>query len=163
MIKDDILRSYQKKNILVTGGTGLIGRQVVRLLADAGGYVSIVSLDKIDLDGDFNHIYGDLTEFSFCKEVTRDMDYVFHLAGIKGSIDVTINKPASHFVPALMFNTNVLEACRLNRVEKVVFTSSIGAYANAEVFREGENEFGPPMDFFAGWAKRMAEERLVKS
>ena len=160
MIKDDILRSYQKKNILVTGGTGLIGRQVVRLLADAGGYVSIVSLDKIDLDGDFNHIYGDLTEFSFCKEVTRDMDYVFHLAGIKGSIDVTINKPASHFVPALMFNTNVLEACRLNRVEKVVFTSSIGAYANAEVFREGENEFGPPMDFFAGWAKRMAEFQI---
>jgi GDP-L-fucose synthase len=56
-----------------------------------------------------------------------------------------------------MFNTNVLEACRINKVKKVVYTSSIGAYASAEVFRETENLEGPPMDMFPGWAKRMAE------
>ena len=67
------------------------------------------------------------------------MDYVFHVAGIKGSIDVTKSKPASFFVPLLMFNTNVLEACRINRVEKLVYTSSIGAYASAEVFKEEKN------------------------
>lgn len=160
MIKDHVLRAFERKNVLVTGGTGLIGRQVVRLLVDAGAEVSVVSLDKINLEHQCNHIYGDLTDFSFCKEITKDMDYVFHMAGIKGSIDVTINKPASHFVPALMFNTNVLEACRLNKVQKVVFTSSIGAYASAEVFREGENADGAPMDFYAGWAKRMAEFQI---
>ena len=68
------------------------------------------------------------------------MDYVFHVAGIKGSIDVTINNPASFFVPLLMFNTNVLEASRLNNVKKLVYTSSIGAYSAAEIFKEGENE-----------------------
>jgi GDP-L-fucose synthase len=160
MIKDNVLRAFEKKNVLVTGGTGLIGRQVVRLLVDAGAKVSVVSLDKINLEHQCNYIYGDLTGFSFCKEITKDMDFVFHMAGIKGSIDVTINKPASHFVPALMFNTNVLEACRLNKVQKVVFTSSIGAYASAEVFREGENADGAPMDFYAGWAKRMAEFQI---
>jgi GDP-L-fucose synthase len=56
-----------------------------------------------------------------------------------------------------MFNTNVLEACRINKVKKVVYTSSIGAYASAEVFRETDNLDGPPMDMFPGWAKRMAE------
>jgi len=56
-----------------------------------------------------------------------------------------------------MFNTNVLESCRRNKVQRVVYTSSIGAYASAEVFKEGQNEDGAPMDFYAGWAKRMAE------
>ncbi len=88
------------------------------------------------------------------------MDYVFHVAGIKGSIDVTKAKPASFFVPMLMFNTNVLEACRLNGVKKVVYTSSIGAYSSAEVFKENENLDGPPMDMFPGWAKRMAELQI---
>ena len=160
MIKDAVLRSFAGKNVLVTGGTGLIGRQVVAMLADAGANVRIVSLDHLTVHGKAEHVYGDLTDLGLCLEVSRDMDYVCHMAGIKGSIDVTIKKPASHFVPALMFNTNMLEASRRNKVAKLVYTSSIGAYASAEVFREGDNENGPPMDFYAGWAKRMAEFQI---
>jgi len=104
MIKDEVLNFFDRKNTVVTGGTGLIGRQVVKLLCDAGANVTIVSLDKVEVHTKANHVYGDLTDFSFCKEITKDKDFVFHLAGIKGSIDVTIKKPASHFVPALMFN-----------------------------------------------------------
>jgi GDP-L-fucose synthase len=88
------------------------------------------------------------------------MDYVFHVAGIKGSIDVTVKNPASFFVPLLMFNTNVLEASRINNVKKLVYTSSIGAYSAAEIFKEGENEEKEPMDMFPGWAKRMAELQI---
>jgi len=88
------------------------------------------------------------------------MDFVFHVAGIKGSIRMTVEKPASHFVPALMFNTNVLEASRLNKVKKLVFTSSIGAYSDAEVFKEQVNDDRPPMDYYGGWAKRMAEFQI---
>lgn len=160
MIKEEVIRFLVGKNILVTGGTGLIGRQVVRLLVDAGAHVRVVSLDRIEVDSRCEHVYGDLTDFGFCKDITRDMDFVFHMAGIKGSIDVTISKPASHFVPALMFNTNVLEASRANGVSRFVYTSSIGAYASAEVFKEGKNDDGPPMDFYAGWAKRMAEFQI---
>jgi len=63
-------------------------------------------------------------------------------------------------VPLLMFNTNVLEACRQNNVKKVLFTSSVGAYGSAEGFRETENLDGPPMDTFPGWAKRMGELQI---
>ncbi len=160
MIKSEVLKFFDKKNVVITGGTGLIGRQVAERLFSAGAFVKIVSLDEISIHQKVDHVYGDLTNFAFCKDVTKDMDFVFHLAGIKGSIDVTIKKPASHFVPALMFNTNVLEACRINEVQRVVYTSSIGAYASAEIFKEGENEDGPPMDFYAGWAKRMAEFQI---
>lgn len=160
MIEEKVLASFAGKNVLVTGGTGLIGRQIVELLCLAGARVKIVSLDEIRVNDKAEHILGDLSSFDFCKEVTRDMDFVFHVAGIKGSIEVTVARPSSFFVPLLMMNTNILEACRINKVQKVVYTSSIGAYAAAEVFRETENLEGPPMDMFPGWAKRMAELQI---
>ena len=160
MINENVLTSFRDKNVLVTGGTGLIGREIVNILCRAGARVKIVSLDGINVNKSAEHVLGDLTDFEFCKDIIKGMDFVFHVAGIKGSIDVTVKKPASFFVPLLMFNTNVLEACRLNGVEKVVYTSSIGAYSSAEVFKEGENLEGPPMDMFPGWAKRMAEMQV---
>lgn len=158
MIKDEVLQSFYKKNVLVTGGTGMIGRQIVRILCDVGAHVKVVSLDRLNVHPHAEHVLGDLSNFEFCKGITSDMDYVFHVAGIKGSIEVTKRMPASFFVPLLMMNTNVLEACRINNIQKAVYTSSIGAYGSAEVFRELEDsEENPPMDMFPGWAKRMAE------
>lgn len=147
---------FRDKNVLVTGGTGMIGRQVVAKVIDMGAKVKTVSLDRFSVHSGAEHIIGDLSDFGFCKAITSDIDYVFHIAGIKGSAEVTNTKPASFFVPLLMMNTNILEACRLNQVEKIVYTSSIGAYPNAEVFVESDSD-GPPMDQFPGWAKRMAE------
>ena len=160
MIKQEVLMGFVGKNVLVTGGTGLLGRQVVDILCAVGAKVKIVSLDKIKINEQSEHAFGDLTSLEFCKDITKDMDFVFHVAGIKGSIEVTKTKPASFFVPLLMMNTNVLEACRINKVQKVVYTSSIGAYASAEVFKETENLDGPPMDMSPGWAKRMAELQI---
>jgi len=160
MIKEEVLKNFAGRNVLVIGGTGLIGRQVVNILCSFGAKVKIVSLDKIKVNEQAEHVFGDITNFEFCKDITKDIDFVFHLAGIKGSIEVTKKKPASFFVPLLMMNTNILEACRINKVQKVVYTSSIGAYASAEVFKETENLDGPPMDMFPGWAKRMAELQI---
>ncbi|MDD5016142.1 MAG: NAD-dependent epimerase/dehydratase family protein, partial [Atribacterota bacterium] len=160
MIEEKILKNFFNKNVLVTGGTGLIGRQVVKILLGAGANTKVVSLDEIKINDKIHHVFGDLTDFNFCKEITENIDFVFHVAGIKGSIEVTKTKPASFFVPLLMMNTNILEACRINLVKKVVYTSSIGAYSSAEIFKEGENSEGPPMDMFPGWAKRMAELQI---
>ena len=160
MLPDQVVKSFTGKNALVTGGTGLIGRQVVDLLCGAGANVRIVSLDKVKVHDKAEHVIGDLTNFDLCKQVTKDMDFVCHLAGIKGGAGVSSTKLASHFVPTVMFNTNVLEASRLNKVQKLVYTSSIGAYTSTDVFVESSETPGnfttPPMDF-AGWAKRMAE------
>ncbi len=160
MIKDSVLQSFTGKSVLVTGGTGLIGRQIINMLCDASARVLCVSLDDITINPRAMYVKGDLTKLDFCKEITKGMDFVFHAAGIKGSIKMTLEKPASHFVPALMFNTNVLEASRLNKVQKLVFTSSIGAYSDAEVFKEVASDDRPPMDFYGGWAKRMAEFQI---
>ncbi len=161
MFPPDVSDRFRDRLVVVTGGTGMVGRAVVDLLVEAGAKARIVSLDRLNVHPRAEHVYGDLCDFGFCKDVTQGADYVCHIAGIKGSVEVTKNKPASFFVPLVMMNTNLLEACRVNRVGRAVYTSSIGAYANGEVLVESEaleDDFrGPPMDMYPGWAKRMAE------
>lgn len=156
---------FESSRVVVTGGTGMIGRSIVRLLCDARAEVTSVSLDDLVVDERAVHLKSDLTQLNNCLDLTNGVDYVFHVAGIKGSIEVTKSKPASFFVPLLMFNTNILEACRINKVKKIVYTSSIGAYPGAEVFKEPDNFDpgleAPPMDMFPGWAKRMAEMQII--
>lgn len=161
MLHDDMLNHFRGQKILVTGGTGLIGRQVVDLLATAGAAVRVVSLDAITVDDRAEHVRGDLTDLGFCKAICRDTDMVCHLAGIKGSAAVSVSQPASHFVPTLMMNTNLLEAARQAGITRLVYTSSIGAYASADVFREDDYRLDSlPMDF-AGWSKRVAELQIA--
>ena len=80
MIEEKIKNSFLGKNCLVTGGTGLIGREVVNVLCDFGAEVKVVSLDNIIIDNRAKHLKVDLTDLNICKEVTAGMDYVFHLA-----------------------------------------------------------------------------------
>lgn len=155
-----MFKFYEGKNVLITGGTGLIGREVCKYLVSLKSNVTSVSLDYLNPVAGSNHIVGDLTDLDFCLEITKGKDYVFHLAGIKGSMEVTKSKPASFLVPMLMFNTNVLEAARRNKVKNLVYTSSIGAYPAAELFTESMGESGDPMDAYPGWAKRMAELQI---
>lgn len=152
---------FSGANILVTGGTGMIGRQVVSKLIDVGASVTIASLDRIEVHSRATHEFVDLTDFGACQRVCAGRDYVFHLAGVKGSMEVSTTMLASHFVPTMMMNTNVLEACRKGGVQNVLITSSIGAYEAGDVLKEGELGVfsGPPLDF-AGWAKRMGEMQI---
>jgi len=160
MIPEIILKEFNTKNILVTGGSGLIGRQVVDILAGAGACIRSVSLDRINIHAKVEHIVGDLANLEFCKEIVRDIDYIFHLAGIQGTVQTSSSKMASHFVPTLMMNTNMLEAARLSEAKKLVYTSSIGAYAESDILRESDYKVESAPMSFAGWAKRMAELQI---
>lgn len=151
---------YKDKNILVTGGTGLIGRPLVEMLIAHGAHVTVVSLDDPSrAPKGCSFVKADLREFESCMEVCRGRDVVFQLAGVKGSPAMTARRPASFFVPTLQFSINMMEAARRNNVERFLFTSSVGVYSPAEVFHEDDvwKTFPSPNDRFAGWAKRMGE------
>jgi GDP-L-fucose synthase len=161
-LEKKIKNQFKGKKIIITGGTGLIGRQLTKQLCDLNSKVTVVSLDKLSIEKRARHITGDLSDFNFCKLVTKNYDYAFHLAGIKASVKTTIEKPASFYVPLVMMNTNFLEACRINKVKKLVYTSSIGAYSKASIFKEKNSDYkNEPMDFYPGWAKRMAELQVI--
>lgn len=151
---------YKNKKILVTGGTGLIGKPLVEILIQSGAKVRIASLeDPSRAPSEAEFIRANLVHLENCLKICDKMDFVFHLAGIKGSPTMTLKRPASFFVPLLMMNTNMMEAARQCNVERYLYTSSIGVYAPAEIFYEDDvwKTFPSENDKFAGWAKRMGE------
>ena len=77
---------YENKKVLVTGGTGLIGRPLVKMLLMKGAIVTVVSLDDPSRcpEGAFFK-KADLRDFNQCNEVCSNQEIVFQLAGIKGS------------------------------------------------------------------------------
>ncbi len=151
---------YSGKRVMVTGGTGMIGAEVVRMLLDRGASVRVASLDDPSRAGrDVEFLRGNLMEWEFCKKAVAGMDHVFHLAGIKGSVGIGSTKAASFLVPHLLMNTLVMEAARQAGVERYLFTSSIAVYHPVDLFVEDRAWDGPPhpTDKYAAWAKRMGE------
>ena len=74
---------FVNKKVLVTGGAGMIGRQLVDLLVEKGAEVTIADLNEpIDLPKGVNYIKSNLLYFEDCEFACRDIDYVFNLVGI---------------------------------------------------------------------------------
>ena len=83
MITEQLLRQFDKKNVVITGGTGMIGRQIAKILVDAGANVRVVSLDDIVIHKNIDHVKGDLTSFDFCKALPATWIMSFTLLALK--------------------------------------------------------------------------------
>ena len=139
----------QNKNVLVTGGNGMIGRALVELLYDTtSANIMVADLPNVDL-----------RDRNDCKDVCEGQDVVFHLAGIKGSPIRCMESPASFSVPQIQFNANMIEAAYNAGVDWFLYTSSVGVYHPAEVFVEDDvwKTFPSENDWYPGWAKRVGE------
>lgn len=151
---------YRGKNVVVTGGTGLIGRPLVERLLAEGASVRVVSMDDAErCPAGAEFVRGNLVHWDVCQCAVKDMDLVFHLVGTKGSIGIGRSRAASFFVPHLLFNTQMMEAARQEGVDRYLFTSSVAVYPPAPIFREDDAWTGFPhkTDWYASWAKRMGE------
>jgi len=152
---------FKDKKVLVAGGVGLIGRQLVNLLISNGANVFVSDMKEPDMEFKSKVSYSklDLTNYSNCVSVCEGMDYVFNLLCIKGSPKAMKEKPASHFVPMILFNTNLMEAAYKCGVKKYLYTSSLAVYEPRETLFEDDvwKTFPSDNDRFAGWAKRMGE------
>lgn len=152
---------FKNKKILITGGNGMIGRSLVNLLLQRGSIITVadVSEPSSPLDKDVKFVKADLRYFDVCEKLCYGMDYVFNLAGIKGSPKMCLEQPADFMVPMLQFNTNMMEAARNSDVKWYLYTSSVGVYAPAEIFYEDSVWSTMPStnDRFAGWTKRIGE------
>ena len=151
---------FKNKNVLVTGGSGMIGRQLVSMLLLEEANVHVVDLNKpINMSDKIIFYNADLKDFVSCKKVCKGMDYIFNLVGIKCSPKVCIERPADIMGPMMQFNTNMLEAAMLEKVQWYLYTSTVGVYEPAEELFEDEVWETQPSknDWYGGWAKRMGE------
>ena len=155
--------------ILITGASGMVGKHLVDMCLDKGYYVRGVDirLDDRYLEekywGDnFDFFQADLRDFDRCKVLVDDIDVVFHVAGVKGSPKRAAEQPNDYFTPMLQMNTNIAEASRLEGVDWYVYTSTVGVYQPAEVFKEDDvwKTYPSENDKYAGWVKRLGELQL---
>lgn len=149
-------------NILVAGGTGLVGANLARRLRELGAHVraSYCSRKPEPLEPD-DHRW-DFTQFEDCLEATRDMDAVFICAARTFGAKVMREQPTALILPNLQIHSGLLEAARTNRVEKVVCISSSTVYQEAPYpIREDELDLNrPPYELYlgVGWMKRYMEQ-----
>lgn len=151
--------NFKNKNVLVTGGNGMIGRELVSLLLSRGALVTVADIsEKTNMEG---VVYEkvDLRYYDQCLRICKNKDYIFNVVGIKGSPKMCAEQPADFMVPMLQFNTNMMEAAMKTGVEWYLYTSSVGVYQPASLLKEDDvwKTFPSPNDRFAGWAKRIGE------
>ena len=159
---------YSDKNILVTGGTGMIGSHLVELLLEKNANVRIVAHEREippELeDKGLDVVSGDLTEKKFVEESVKDMDYVFHLAAYTGGLGRTSTHPASTLTPNLIMDGNVLECAKNEGIERFLYASCTCVYPDDEKTLEEEDAWkGNPPEIHASysWSKRMGERQAI--
>ncbi len=110
----------KNKRILVTGGAGFLGREVVSQLIKAGA-----EQDKITVPRSKDY---DLCVMENCKRAVDQQDIVIHLAAHVGGIGLNREKPAELYYDNLMMGTQLIHAAYEAGVEKFTCVGTICAY-----------------------------------
>jgi UDP-glucose 4-epimerase len=170
---------FKDKRVLVTGGCCFIGSFLVESLLADGAQVTVVDdlssgrIENIESVRDqITFVLGDLRDASVAREVTRDKDIVFHLANIHGGRGFIETHPGE-ISQNFLIDGNVFYYSHLNRVDRVVYTSSACAYPTnlqedgPDQQRYLSEEMADPFkkgcalsDGEYGWAKFMGEMAL---
>lgn len=108
------------QKILVTGGAGFLGKQVIAQLCKAGA-----EPDKITVSRSRD---CDLRQMSNCQRAVDQQDIVIHLAAHVGGIGLNREKPAELFYDNLMMGTQLIHAAYEAGVKKFVCVGTICAY-----------------------------------
>lgn len=126
-------QSFRNRKVLVTGGAGLVGSAFFPLLLENGAAVRTVRHERpLEFTGAVEEIEGDLLNLAHCRKSCRGMDTVIHAAGVSGgSKKVTIDA-IPMFTDNLLMNTNMLEAARLEGVNRYLFISNSSVYAKSD-------------------------------
>jgi len=129
---------YYNKHVLITGGAGFIGSHLAEQLIACGAKVTILdnfstgSIENlVSIKSCITLIEGDIKNYTTCLMATHNIDYVFHLAAFT-VVSLSFEKPQECFETNVTGTFNILEASRVNKVKRLVFSSSCAVYGDNE-------------------------------
>lgn len=147
------------KTALVTGGGGFLGSHLVQALKARGVEVrsfsrkTYSSLEKMGV----HQFSGDLSDFASVEKAVKDCEVIFHTAGLVG----LVGNPEEFYNANVLGTENIIKACRLHGVRRLVFTSSPSVVFNGQDM-DGVNESVPYAQHFEShYPKTKAEAEKV--
>ena len=156
------------KTALVCGAGGFIGGHLVNRLKDEGYWVKGVDLKENEYGNDRadEFVVGDLRDYRICKSLfDRKIDEVYQLAADMGGAGYifTGEHDAEVMHNSATINLNMVEASRLNNVEKIFYSSSACMYPeynqldpdNPKCSEESAYPAAPDSEY--GWEKLFSE------
>lgn len=125
---------FKGKNILVTGGAGSIGREIVRQLLDCDpSQIGIFSRNEYshylmsqrfsDQEAKLTFMIGDVRDKERLCSAVKGMDYVFHAAALK-HVPMCESNPFEAVKTNVVGTQNLIEACLGQNIEKVILIST---------------------------------------
>ena len=147
------------KNVLITGGAGFIGSNLVAaFLADSrinkvrildnlsNGYIE--NLDEFRDNDDFEFIEGDIRDYQTCLEVLDGIDIISHQAAL-GSVPRSIKDPKTSTEVNILGTVNLLQAAIDCGVKRVVLAFSSSTYGDHPGLPKEEDKIGNPLSPYA--------------
>ena len=146
-------RKVSGQKVLITGGAGFIGSNLVESMLNAGNYV--VCLDNFstgkreNLKGfmdnkDFKLIEGDIRNYSDCEKAVSEIDFVFHQAAL-GSVPRSIKDPITSTDVNIGGFVKMLYASKEAKVKRFMYAASSSTYGDHPDLPKVEDKIGKPM------------------
>jgi len=150
--------------VVVTGGAGFIGSNLVRALLGRGDEVRVLDNfstgNRANLDGlGVEIVEGELRSYERVHNAVRKADVVYHL-GALGSVPRSVQDPLTSSAVNVEGTLNVLLAARDEGVRRVVFSSSTSVYGSSRTLPTAEDEPCDPISPY-GVAKLAAERYCI--
>lgn len=147
----------QIKKILVTGGAGFIGSNIVEKLLKLDFQVRVIdnlssgkqeNIDIFTHHPNYEFVLGDIRDFETCTEVCKDMDAVCHQAAM-GSVPRSVQFPIPTNENNIDGYLNILFAAKEAGIKRFVYASSSSVYGDEPNLPKVEDKIGKPLSPYA--------------
>src|SRR3989344_5611871 len=114
---------FKNANVVVTGGAGFVGVNLIKRLLDIGANVTATlhSRNPVITDERIRYIRGDLRRQEDCTTAVQGADYVFMFAANTSGAAVMAKTPLAHLTPNILMNVSMLDAAYRAGVKKFLF------------------------------------------
>lgn len=139
------LKDFKGQQILVTGGAGFVGSNLVRYLLSLDAKVTVLddlftgALSNLEGLNNYEFIQGDVRDEKLIAELVNKFDYIFHLAA--RNIIISTKNPQEDYSVNIGGTLNLLMALRNHpKLKKFIYTSSVSIYGNSRYLPINEDD-----------------------